>query len=318
MEFVTKKTTDLINAEKQGLVNLFNVVFERERTIGEFDRLFMNTCEGYSYHTFALVDDEIVAANTMVPSLYYIGDKKVKAVNSVDTMIAKSHRGLENFYDMAKASFNYSESQGYEIVVGFPNDNSYELFTQLKFMKDVGRLDTFCLPYRIGGIKKGLSLLNPLSMLFCRIWSCCSSLFASSAKTSFKNHKDDESYNLTRYQRTDGPYGFAEVAGTTCVYRIMKHEGVRTAFIADIYEKSPKSFNKAVRYLLKHESRNFDLILYVGYLPFGNTGLFKIPRKYEPKRFNFTASLFNKDLMDKNEFFNIENWDVNLSNYDLV
>ncbi len=318
MEFVTKKTIELSREEKEGLVELFNEVMERDRTVEEFDRLFLNTCEGYSYHTFSVDDKKIIAANTMVPALYYVGDKKVKAVNSVDTMISKKHRGLENFYDMAKASFSFSESQGYDVVVGFPNDNSYELFTKLKFMKDVGRLDTFCLPYRIGGIKKGLGLLNPISILFCRLWSFGSSLFASSTSAHFAFRKDDDSYNPTRYNRTQGPYRFVEVNGITIIYRIMEHEGVRTAFIADISTKSPTSFNKAVSYLLKNENKNFDLILYVGYLPFNNTGLIKIPRKYEPKRFNFTATYFNKTLTDKKLFYNIRNWDVNLSNYDLV
>lgn len=318
MEFVTKKTTELSLAEKQGIVTLFNEVFERERTVEEFDLEFLNTIEGYSYHTIGIDNGIIVAANTMVPAKYHIGGKLVNAVNSVDTMIAKDHRGLENFYDMAKASFKYSEDNGYEVVVGFPNDNSYELFTKLKFMKDVGRLDTFCLPYRIGGIKKGLEFLNPLSMLFCRIWAGCSSLFASSKPASFCMHKDDVSYNKTRYQRTKGPYGYTEVSGTTCVYRIMDHEGVRTAFVADIYQKSPKSFCKAATYLIKNEGKSFDLLLYVGHLPFTNTGLIKIPRKYEPKRFNFTATFFDKRLVDKKEFYNINNWDVNLSNYDLL
>jgi len=318
MEFVTKKTIELSLEEKQGIVNLFNEVFDRERTVDEFDLEFLHTVEGFSYHTFASENDEIVAANTMVPAMYYIDGKLVKAVNSVDTMIAKSHRGLENFYDMAKASFKHSEDNGYDVVVGFPNDNSYELFTKLKFMKDVGRLDTFCLPYRIGGIKKGFGFLNPLSILFCRIWAGCSSMFASSKIVTFSMHKDDDSYNKTRYQRTPGPYGFAEIGGTTCMYRIKEQDGVRTAFIVDILHKSSKSFNKAVSYLMKHEGKNFDLILFVGHLPFSNTGLIKIPRKYEPKKFNFTATFFDKKLVNKKEFYDINNWDVNLSNYDLL
>lgn len=318
MEFVTKKTTELSLDEKRGIVNLFNEVFERERTVEDFDLEFLHTVEGYSYHTIGIDNGVIVAANTMVPAKYYIAGKMVKTVNSVDTMIAKEHRGLENFYDMAKTSFKHSEDNGYEVVVGFPNDNSYELFIKLKFMKDIGRLDTFCLPYRIGGIKKGLAFLNPLSMLFCRIWAGCSSMFASSKVVTFSMQKDGETYNKTRYQRTKGPYGFAQVNGTTCVYRIMEQEGIRTAFIADVYEKSPKNFNKSVNYLINNEGKNFDLILYVGHLAFTNTGLIKIPRKYEPKRFNFTAMFFDKKLVDKNEFYDINNWDVNLSNYDLL
>ena len=94
MEFVTKKTIDLSKEEKKGLVELFNEVMERDRTVEEFDRLFLNTCEGFSYHTFSVDENIIVAANTMVPALYYVDDMKVKAVNSVDTMIAKKSKTI--------------------------------------------------------------------------------------------------------------------------------------------------------------------------------------------------------------------------------
>lgn len=318
MEFITKKTTDLSLVEKQMLVTLFNEVFEKERTIEEFDRQFLQNIEGFSYHTFAEKDGRIIAANTMVPSIYCYRDGTFRFVNSVDTMISKSYRGLENFYDMARASFNAVEKIGYDAVYGFPNDNSYQLFTQLKFMKDVGRLDTFCLPYRIGGVKNGLSLMNPFSMVFCWIWTGFCSLFATRKIASFLIKKDAGSYNQTRYQRGDGKYSFAVIGKTSFVYKILEYQKIRTAFIVDIYDKSQKNFTKAVRYLLRYESRNFDLILYVGSLPFGCTGMIKIPKRFEPKRFNFTAGIFNKKGIDKNDFFNIYNWDVNLSNYDLL
>ena len=319
MKFICKKTTELTAAQKQGLVDLFNEVFDKERTVEEFDRQFLNNDEGYSYHTFA--EDEggkVVAANTLVPAIYHVGDKTLRFCNSVDTMIAKSYRGLENFYDMSNVSFNYGREKGFDAVYGFPNDNSYELYVQLKFMKDVGKLDTYFIPYRIGCIKKGLRFLNPLSMLFCRLWAWCSSMTASSKSVDFHIAKDAESYNTTRYKRGDGHYSYASVVNTTMVYKIMEYQEVRTAFIIDIYDKSARAFAKAAAYLLKHEGKNFDLILYVGSLPFGNTGMIRFPRKYEPKHFNFTAGIFNGKVIDKGEFFKIENWDVNLSNYDLI
>ena len=315
MQFVTKKTIELSAEEKKGLVNLFNEVFEKERTVEDFDRQFLNNPEGFSYHTYAEEDGIMVASNTMVPSIYLYGGKQLRFVNSVDTMIAEHHRGLENFYDMIKASFGYSEAIGYDAVYGFPNDNSYELFTKLKFMKEVGKLDTYCLPYRIGGVKKKLRIFNPLSILFCRLWVWCSSLFASKKTTTFFIEKEANSYNATRYKRGDGIYSVVE---GLFAYKVMEFDGVRTAFIIDVFEKSAKSFVKAVKYLIKNEKKNFDLILYIGHLRFSSYGLIKFPRKYEPKHFNFTAAVINKKTVDKKELFNIDNWDINLSNYDVI
>ncbi len=315
MQFVTKKTTELSLEEKQSLVDLFNEVFDKRRTVEEFDRQFLNNPEGYSYHTYSHEDGKMVASNTMVPSVYLVDGKPLRFVNSVDTMIAEHHRGLENFYDMIKASFGDSEKQGYDVVYGFPNDNSYELFTKLKFMRDIGKLDTYCLPYRIGGIKKGLDWLNWASMLFCRIWLGCSSLLASSRKATYLIEKEAMSYNATRYNRADGKYSVVE---GLFAYKVMEYEGVRTAFIVDVFEKSAKSFVKAVKYLFKNEKKNFDLILYVGHLTFDSYGLIKFPRKFEPKHFNFTGAILRKGAVDKKEFYEIDNWDINLSNYDVI
>ncbi len=315
MQFITKKTTKLSLDEKIGLVNLFNNVFHKERTIEDFDRQFLNNPEGSSLHTFAINNNKIVASNTMVPSIYLVNGKPFRFVNSVDTMIDEHHRGLENFYDMIKTSFGDAEKNEYDAVYGFPNDNSYELFTKLKFMKDVGKLDTYCLPYRIGGIKKGFNWLNWFSILFCRLWIWLSSLFASSSKSIFMIEKETKTFNATRYKRSDGKY---TVVDNLFAYKVMEYEGIKTAFIIDVFDKSSKSFVCAVKYLLKHEKKKFDLILYVGHLTFGSYGMIKFPRKYEPKHFNFTGALFKKGNIDKDAFFDIDKWDINLSNYDVI
>ncbi len=100
------------------------------------------------------------------------------------------------------------------------------------------------------------------------------------------------------------------------MYKIITYEGVRTAFLVDVVNKSARNFCKAVKYIIQNENVNFDLILYVGHLPFYGYGMIKFPRKFEPKHFNFTGFLLNEK--NKDLLFNIESWDVNLSNYDLI
>lgn len=101
-------------------------------------------------------------------------------------------------------------------------------------------------------------------------------------------------------------------------YRIKEHEGIKTAFILDLPEKSSRSFVNAVRYLLKYHSKEFDIILYVGELPFKVTGLIRVPRRLEPKNFNMTGNILDKNVLDPLLIYDLRNWDTNLSNYDLV
>lgn len=51
--------------------------------------------------------------------------------------------------------------------------------------------------------------------------------------------------------------------------------------------KSSRNFNKALQYLIEHQGKEFDLILYIGSIPSLYTGLIRIPERFEPKRFNF-------------------------------
>ena len=108
-------------------------------------------------------------------------------------------------------------------------------------------------------------------------------------------------------------YGF----GDGFVYKIMEFEGIRTAFLIDVFEKSAKNYCKAVHFLLKNEGSKFDILLYPGYLGFGCCGMIKIPHKFEPKRFVLTGKVLEKSY-DFDGLWDIKNWDTNLSNYDLI
>lgn len=131
-------------------------------------------------------------------------------------------------------------------------------------------------------------------------------------------HKDDVNFNITRYKRMDGKYSHVNLHETDFYYKLMLHESVRTLFFIDITKKSALNFCRAIKYLIKREKDNFDLLLYVGNLPFNNHGMIKLPRKYEPKKFNFMGKSISKNKIDNNVMYNIHNWDVNLSNYDLL
>ena len=121
-----------------------------------------------------------------------------------------------------------------------------------------------------------------------------------------------------RYSLPDGGYNIEHRKVGGFVYKIMDYNNVKTAFLIDVFEKSPKNFNTAVRHIIKNHTKEFDILLYVGHLPFKSHGLIKVPQRFSQKKFNFVGKILLKDEIDNDVFFNLNNWDVNLSNYDLL
>ena len=249
-----------------------------------------------------------------------MGDKKVLAYTTGDTMVRRDYRDGLTFLELVRNLTRYMRVEGYSFSFGFPNDHSYPVFKKAKLAKDIGRLDTYFLPIRIGGIKKGLAWLNPLSWLFCRGWVMCSGLCLRREKFNAYLHKDDESYNSSRYKRMDGNYSHVVIATSEFYYKIQEHEGVRAAFLIDVVGKSELSFHSAVKYLLDNEHGRFDIILYLGHLPkqIRRVGLIKVPRRIEPKHLYMTGWIIDKEGVEEQRFCDIDNWDVNLSDYDIV
>ena len=219
---------------------------------------------------------------------------------------------------MVMAINEFARKDGVVLFYSFPNDTSNPIVLKGKIAATIGKLNTYCLPYRIGGMKKKLKILNLFTVLFSWIWIYMMALISNKKRTKFLIEKDLKTFNESRYKRMGADYSIVCENKLWFVYKIMNYDGIRTAFLIDVAAKSSRNFNKAIRYIVKKHHSEFDILLYIGYLPFGRTGLIKVPRIYEPKNFNFAATIFDDSKFDKSEIFNISNWDVNLSNTDLI
>lgn len=321
MEFVNKKTTELNETELHDIVTLFNSVFHQERTVGILLNQYTQNPFGTCYHTMMYENNVLVGHITGLPGYYNLNGKRMIAVNPIDLMIDEKHRGLQGFMFLVKKAWGYYKEQGVQLIYNLPNNNSHPLFIKLKCTQIIGNLYTYVLPFRIGGIIKNLKALNILSISFSWVWVSVTSWFSSKKKLHFNVQRDYETFLQKRYKRSDGQYSFGDICGNKFVYKIMNYEGKRTAFIIDIFEKSQKAFCGAVKFLLKNESESFDLILYVGYLPFSNIGLIRVPHKLEPKNFNFDGTILNKEGLTDDDirvFYDINSWDINLSDDDII
>lgn len=318
MEVIVKKSIDLTQEQFLQIKQLFEEVFHKSRSLELLHRQYEQNPFGYAWMSMLVDNGCIVGLNSYVPSYYVYNGEKMVFANSIDSMVKKPYRDFFNFNDMVKSAYKVMASNGVAFVYGYPNDNSYPVLTKAKLMKEIGKMRTYCLPIHIGGIRPCLKFLNFISESFCRLYISVCSLFASSQIKSASIVKHEESYNQTRYLRGDQNYVIHVFDdGLKIYYKIKNHEGIRTAFLIDLSQKTSKSFVKAVRYIVKKHSVDFDLLLYPGWLNFKNNGMFCIPRKFEPKSFNFTGKILNKESIEK-DVWDIRNWDTNLSNYDLI
>ena len=92
---------------------------------------------------------------------------------------------------------------------------------------------------------------------------------------------------------------------------------MRAALRIEVTGISAQHFNRAAKYILKHNRKEFDVILYAGNLYFRNSGLIKVPRRFAPKQFNFIIRFFDtsyNNVMVRD----LRSWDVNLGTYDVI
>ena len=312
-----KKTTELSDTEKQQILDGFNTVFSLNRPLNVMVNQYVNNPFGDSWHNVVYDDDKVVGHICAIPNYYWCNGEKVVFVDGVDAFIYKEYRDGEIFLNQLQSYFGHMKKIGVKLMLGFPDAKVMKLYAKTKVYTKIGEMQTYILPYRVGGIKPSLRAFNWVSKAFAWTYVWLTGLFASKKVMQFKIEKDTESFNATRYKRMDGDYQIVREGDLEFFYKVMPFKGIRAAFLIDVTGKSAKHFNQAVKYILKHNSKEFDLILYVGNLYFKNSGLIKVPQKFAPKQFNFIIKFFDKSY-NNDMVKDVRNWDVNLATYDVI
>lgn len=318
MKVICKTTQELTLDQISEINTLFKEVFDIDRSSETFLLNYSNTPFEYSYHSILYNDNgDIVGFHSCMPFKYIYDNTEIKVGLGIDSMVQKSYRDYFNFHDMIKACEKRLKEDGFVLRIGFPNDNSYPVLKKGLKYKDIGKLTTYCLIKNIGSYKKKLRFFNWASTAFANLQLYMSHLACSNKIYKYRFGKERNSFNSIRYKWFDGDYKIVTAPGVEYSYRVKLHEGVRTAFLLDVYPMTKRNFETAVRKIYKAEKKDIDMILYVGNLPFTPISLMTVPHKFEPKHFNFTCKVLKEGVFDSS-LFSLDNWDVNLSNYDLV
>lgn len=315
-QYIFKKTNQLSIAEKEQHLELFSRVFAKKMSKEQFDRKYLYTPTVYSYHGLMNIDGLIVGAYNAIPYLYMYFGQKLMFSLSVDMMIDKQHRpGPFNLHKMANLVYDAMKKDGIAFLLGFPNDQAYDLNKKVLGYRDIGELDYYVLPLNIGAVIPKLKCLDFLSRSFARILM---GLPRCRHKTQYEYCIEKVGGKAFDRHRYDASYGAVDLQqGGKCVYKIYTEPpGIKTLYVIDVYPLNRVCFDEAIARVYAECGRSIDMILYVGALPFRSRRLRRLPESRKPRRIRMCGKVLDPAVVD-DRVFQVENWNVNISNFDV-
>jgi len=258
---------------------------------------------------------DIVGINSLIPYEYIVKDKNHIFALSVDTMTKKKYRSLSSFVKMSKTVYKEAKTDGISVVFGFPNDTSYKIFKRMLKWQDIGMLSFYILPITISNIKPVPYVFNTLSWLYSRV--VCGNLLSSISEERVEQKKIIKCNNTQfKKQRYNQEYLFITHGNYESRYIISEFESTKVAYLVDCQPLSKKNIESSVSYIYHNHKNEIDIIIYVGNTGYNLVNMIKVPAKYQPK--NIYMSALKLDDSIDNDIFDIENWEINLSNFDVI
>ncbi|MFB0525763.1 MAG: hypothetical protein ACETVZ_09480 [Phycisphaerae bacterium] len=315
-QFILKKTNQLSTTERDLYLELFFRVFRRRMSTDQFDRKYLYTPTGYSYHGLMIIDGLIVGAYNTIPYLYKYFDKEVMFALSVDTMIDEQYRGGPfSLLKIAKLVLDPMRQDGVSFAFGFPNDKAYEFTVRVLKWQDIGELDYYVLLRNVGAIIPKLRCFNSLSRAYARVL-----VGLPGHQDATQNEYNIEKANGKAFEkhRYDASYGAVDLQqGGKCVYKIYTEPpGIKTLYVIDVCPLNRVCFDEAIARVYAECGRSIDMILYVGALPFRPRRLRRLPESRKPRRVRMCGKIIAPTVVD-DRIFQIGNWKVNISNFDV-
>lgn len=313
-----KKTTELGDSELEQLSVLFGQVFGKCREAKTIYEEYCYNCKGYSYHALCIDKASIVGHVAYVPFKYECGAEPFYAALGIDAMIHPQYQRKGLYKQMSIACIEEARDDGCCIRIGFPNENSFPIQIRTFKFNEIGVLYTYILPVNIKDIKPSLGFLNCVTRFCASVILNFSNLSCLCPKEyKFKFHKDRQSFDALRYKWFGGDYNIIQKRDFRFVYKESVFKGIKAFFLMDVFPLSKKNFDSSVREI-RHREKHASAIIYVGKLPFIPLSMIRIPHRWEPKHFHFVGKIIDETSFLDSSVYDIKNWELNLSNFDLL
>lgn len=141
-------------------VELFNLVFGLKATEETWKhKHYFDPSLGRSDVFGALVNHQLVGMNSFIPAQYEYAGTKYMAMQSCDTVVDPNFRGRGIFSKIIQYAEAYYKKLDVDVLIGFPNHNSYPGFIKLGWVS-IGNSNKLYLLSRLRGFLKWKTGLN--------------------------------------------------------------------------------------------------------------------------------------------------------------
>ena len=319
--FNVYKTNELSAAQLDSFVKNFNTVFEKDTTVSDFTKQYVNNEKGYSYHSLMETDGEVIGYISAIPFPYsYFKEEKTFCYMGSLFILPQYRKDPLAMFKLYRSIKQMLKEEGISLLLSVPNKNSHPYFIHALKWKQVVTLPYYALPIKYGTISGRNKGLNVLSYGFTQ-----TQLFFSSFFTIFLNSKEKDSdiflipkEPLAEQQRYNEAHVKIKTKKFNAFYRVEKEEGIKTAYLIDFYNndhvRDSRSLTEAVRYIVRNA--NPDLVLFIGELKMTQSVFFRIPKSKEPRPLNFCLEILDEKNIDEKAYI-ASSWNFGLYNFDV-
>ena len=307
--YAAKTTGELTAGEIAQLRELFTDVFHKPFPEDVLRRKYAGSCLGHSFHSLMLDDGRIVGAFSAIPVRYRFFDAPVLFAPTADLMIAQRYRGpVRQLQTLGQGLFDMLREAGIAFVFACLREEMKMVHQAVSRWRPVGKVFYYVAP---------ASVLARCALRLGR-WG------QTGGAGKWPVEKvNDEPFRNYRYGMFPAPYQTVPLEGGGAVYTTKPFypiEGVpawlRMALLLDVWPLDAATFERALAEIRRREPR-LHAIAYQGRLPFRPREMFRVPARFEKKAWFLAGRILREDLVDE-RIFDIANWNINLSNGDLV
>ncbi len=303
-KIVVKKTNEITEEEWQIYVREFNSNFNRDYSKEDLIRKYTETPLGFSFHSFAYMDDNLIGAQSHIIELLDYKSDVIKVACGVDLFIKEEYRKRFTLLsDLWQSSDSVLVEHNVKAQISNPLPDllQYNEAAQTGFQL-ISHLSTYVLPLTFKAVHRKLGFLDlfykPLLQLMLIARSRNKSSIHKDRKL-FKAHEYYSPYDYKTYQEQVGELKFS--------WLWSKITHLKIIIINDNFKSKGDIFT-ASKYLISKHGKKAEAITYI------TTNKLKLPFKLFHKHEMFIGKLLSNDLKD--DFFNICNWEFTRGFFD--
>jgi len=320
-EFQVKTTGELTTAEISDHTRLFREVYGKPSTADLFLRKFARNCQGRSVHSLMFHDGELAGAFSAIPGRYRFFGQTLVFANTADLMISPRHRGsIPRLQTLAEGLYGALAREGVAFVFGCLRDEVFHVHRSVSGWRAAGKMHYYAAPIRLPWLGPATALLRTGARLRNRF----SPAPQASGDLQFPIEKvNDAAFADYRYHVFPTAYRNVSLPGGGAVYAVdLFHPvagipaNIRLGLLIDVFPLTKTNFDGAAAAIRKLEPW-LGALAYQGHLPFQPRDMMRVPARFEKPSWTLGGRILLPAVADE-RVFDIANWNINLSNGDLV